>query len=232
MTEINPKERAAQAAIELVKPEMTLGLGTGSTAAFFIEGLAPLVEKGYKLKAVATSVVSANQARALGIELIEPDETTRIDLAVDGADEVDPNHNLIKGGGGALFREKIVAYAAQKFVVIADSSKRVVRLGAFDLPVEIDQFSFGLTVGAIRRAFESCGVTIENAQLRTGQSGPFITDNGNFVLDIANGGIEDPAALHDALINIPGVIETGLFCAMTDLVLFGNSDGSVTREAK
>jgi len=210
---------------------MTLGLGTGSTAAHFIDLLQPLMAEGYSLRGIPTSQASRRQAEAIGVEIIEPDETTQIDLAVDGADEVDPDLNLIKGGGGALLREKIVASAAKEFIVIADKSKRVAALGAFPLPVEIEPFGWALTVRRLREVFAEAGLMKANLELRPGNDTPFLTDGGNLIVDCALGRIDDPAALDHALTAIPGVIETGLFCGMTHMVIFGDEDGVSIVEA-
>jgi len=224
------KKRAAQEAVKHVERDMILGLGTGSTAAHFIDLLQPLMAQGYGLRGVPTSQASRRQAEAIGVEIIEPDETTKIDLAVDGADEVDVNLNLIKGGGGALLREKIVASAAKKFIVIADKSKRVAALGAFRLPVEIEPFGWALTVARLRETFARAGHH-PNLDLRPGGKTPFLTDGGNLIIDCALGRIDDPAALDTALTAIPGVIETGLFCGMTHMAIFGGEDGVSIVEA-
>lgn len=223
------KKKAALAAVELVKPNMTLGLGTGSTAAHFIAALGEKVRGGLYVSAVPTSEDTAKKAVAAGIELIEPDETTIIDLAVDGTDEVDGRKSLIKGGGGALLREKIIASAAKKFVVIADASKKVAALGAFPLPVEIDRFSFALTVRAVRETLAALGYANAEVRLRAGPAGPaFISDGGNFILDCRLGRIADAAALDRALDAIPGVVETGLFVGVADEIILAGP-GSLER---
>ncbi len=220
------KKAAALAAVSLVRPDMTLGLGTGSTAAHFIAALGERVRGGLYVTAVPTSEDSARKAAAAGIDLVEPDETTNIDLAVDGTDEVDGAGNLIKGGGGALLREKIIANAARRFVVIADASKKVAELGAFPLPVEIDRFSFALTVRAVRDTLAGSGYAGADVRLRAGPEGPaFISDGGNFILDCRLRRISDPGALHRALIEIPGVVETGLFIGLADEIILAGPDG-------
>lgn len=220
------KKAAALAAVSLVRPDMTLGLGTGSTAAHFIAALGEKVRGGLYVTAVPTSEDSARKAAAAGIDLVEPDETTNIDLAVDGTDEVDGAGNLIKGGGGALLREKIIANAARRFVVIADASKKVAELGAFPLPVEIDRFSFALTVRAVRDTLAGSGYAGADVRLRAGPEGPaFISDGGNFILDCRLRRISDPGALHRALIEIPGVVETGLFIGLADEIILAGPDG-------
>ncbi|MFN0023491.1 MAG: ribose-5-phosphate isomerase RpiA [Parvularculaceae bacterium] len=217
------KKQAAEAALLLVEPDMTLGLGTGSTAAHFITALRNHVRDGLYVRGVATSDDTARKAAAAGIDVIEPDETTIIDLAVDGTDEVDGALSLIKGGGGALLREKIVANAARRFVVIADASKKVAQLGNFPLPVEIDRFSFALTVRAVREALQILDYAKADIRLRAGPSGPaFLSDGGNFILDCALQRIDDARALDRTLKEIPGVIETGLFVGMAhDVILAG-----------
>lgn len=220
------KRRAAEAAAKLVMRGMTLGLGTGSTANYFIDALAEKTAAGWPLRGVPTSPETRTRAAAIGIEMIEADETTTIDLAVDGADEADPDRNLIKGGGGALLREKIVANAAAQFVVIADTSKRVAHLGAFPLPVEIDPFSYGASVKQVRLALKAAGYESPELKLRTQPGGmAFKTAGGHLIVDCALGKIAAPAALDQSLRAIPGVIETGLFCGLADLVIYGDENG-------
>jgi len=220
------KKAAALAAAEYVETGMTLGLGTGSTAAHFIAAVGEKVRSGFRIRAVPTSEDTARKATAVGIEIIEPDETTVIDLAVDGADESDGAKQLIKGGGGALLREKIVAASAKRFVVIADASKRVAQLGAFPLPVEIDRFSFALTVRAVRAMLAKLGYAEPDVRLRAGPEGPsFLSDGGNYILDCRLERITDASKLDKALKAIPGVIETGLFIGLADEVILAGSEG-------
>lgn len=220
------KKQAAEAAAEFVRPEMTLGLGTGSTAAHFIAALGARVRDGLYIRAVPTSEDTARKAAAAGIDLVEPDEATTIDLAIDGADEVDGALTLIKGGGGALLREKIVANAARGFIVIADASKKVAQLGRFPLPVEIDRYAFALTVRAVRESLIRQGYPRADIRLRASAAGPaFLSDGGNFILDCALARIEDAPALDDALKQIPGVVETGLFIGMADTVILAGPAG-------
>lgn len=197
---------------------MTLGLGTGSTARHFIDGLGALVAAGMTVRAVATSGASADQARSLGIRVID-DLNGPIDLAVDGADEVEPGLNLIKGRGGALFREKLVAAAATRFVVVADESKLVERLGVGVLPVEVLPFLWRTTV---RRLAElGYGWT-----LRGGEGTPFVTDNGNLIVDLSTpGGISDPELLGAELRAVAGVIEHGLFLGLTTACIVARTSG-------
>jgi ribose 5-phosphate isomerase A len=220
------KRQAAAAALDLIGPDMIVGLGTGSTSAHFIELLGARVRDGLYVACVPTSEESAKKASLAGIELIEPDETTIIDIAVDGTDEVDGRKQLIKGGGGALLREKIIAHAAKRFVVIADASKKVAELGAFPLPIEIDRFSYALTVRAVREALAGLGLQKAEVRLRATTVGPaFISDGGNFILDCRLGRIADAPALERALKAIPGVVETGLFIGLADEVLLAGPAG-------
>ncbi|MEM9422438.1 MAG: ribose-5-phosphate isomerase RpiA [Pseudomonadota bacterium] len=224
--EITAKERAASAALELVQDGMVLGLGTGSTAKYFIDGIGAKVAQGWDLKCIPTSQPSADQAMQLGIPLIEPDETTIVDLDVDGADEVDPQGCLIKGGGGALLREKIIAQTARQFVVIADESKDVATLGAFPLPVEMDRFGWALTVKAIREVLSDLGYGHPNMTLRPLEEGGFfLSDGGHYVLDVSLGQIQDPVVLDKTLTQLAGVVTTGIFAGLADKVILGTSDG-------
>jgi ribose 5-phosphate isomerase A len=219
------KRAAAAEAMKLVKPGMTLGLGTGSTAAHFIDLLS---RAGFAVAGVPTSEETRRRAEGAGVEIIDADETTIIDLAIDGADEIDGRRNLIKGGGGALLREKIVAGAAKRFVVIADASKRVAELGRFPLPVEIDRFAYGLTVRRVREALAAenppTAVSLRSAKDRT----PFLSDGGNYILDCALKRIAEPARLEAALKAIPGVIETGLFLGMAHAAIIASDAGVET----
>jgi len=219
------KKRAAQEAAGHVADGMTLGLGTGSTARYFIDCLKEKIAGGWALSGVPTSQETRRLAGDAGVGVITPDETTVIDLAVDGADEADPDLNLIKGGGGALLREKIVAAAARRFLVIADKSKRVATLGAFPMPVEIEPFAWSLTVRALRDCLRGQGYAAETIKLRATPEGPFKSDGGNLIVDCALGIIKAPSALNAALIAIPGVVETGLFCGMADMVIYGDAEG-------
>ncbi|MAW82525.1 MAG: ribose 5-phosphate isomerase A [Parvularcula sp.] len=216
------KKRAAEEAAKHIERGMTLGLGTGSTAAHFVDLVGKRVSEGWDLRGVPTSEATRAHAERLGVEIIEPDETTIIDLAVDGADEADPSLNLIKGGGAALLREKIIAHAAKKFIVIADKSKRVATLGAFPLPVEISPFSWALTVAATRRVLTEQGFDGAPLELRARDGAPVKTDGGNLIIDCKLGRIENPAALEKALAAIPGVLESGLFCGMADMMIYGD----------
>ena len=222
------KRSAARKAATYVEDGMTLGIGTGSTARHFIDALGELIAGGWSLSGIPTSEETHRLAVAAGVTMIEPDHTTEIALAVDGADEVDPALNLIKGGGGALLREKIVANTAKKFIVIADQSKRVETLGAFPLPVEIDHFASHLTMSEVRRTFARLGIEPQNMDIRSNNDAPFQTDGGNLIVDCSLGVIDDPAALESALVSIPGVIDCGLFCGLTDMVIYGNGTETTT----
>jgi ribose 5-phosphate isomerase A len=211
------KQQAAEHAMIYVEPGMKIGLGTGSTAEKFVELLAAKVKAGLDVVCVPTSEATRAQAQALGIRLSTLDETPFLDLTVDGADELDAELRLIKGGGGALLREKIVAVASQRVVIIADHTKRVTMLGKFPLPVEVVQFGVKATQDMIESLAADCGcegpITLRKA--KSGQ--PFVTDNGNYILDCAFGEIEEPDALDDALKLIPGVVESGLFIGIADI---------------
>jgi ribose 5-phosphate isomerase A len=212
------KKAAAEKALELVQDGMLLGLGSGSTSRYFIEGVGRLVEGGMKLRGVPTSRESAELAASLGITVVT-EMVGQIDLAVDGADEVDPALNLIKGRGGALFREKLVAAAAKRFVVVVDESKLVKELGVGVLPVEVLAFLWRTTAERVT----ALGVSLV---LRGGEESPYITDNGNLILDVTvPGGINNPAELGTELKKVTGVVEHGLFVGMTDTVIVANGDG-------
>ncbi|MEM9810975.1 MAG: ribose-5-phosphate isomerase RpiA [Pseudomonadota bacterium] len=223
------KRLAAAAALELVEDGMTLGLGTGSTANFFLEGLGEKIRAGMTVRGVPTSKASEALALKHGVEIITPDETTVIDLDIDGADEITPDGAIIKGGGGALLREKIVAAASKSFVVIADASKRVETLGRFPLPVEVEPFAFSLTITAIRAVLREQGLSAAGLTLRTpqGGSGAFLTDGGNYVVDLALERITDPEPLDQALTLLPGVVTTGLFLGLNPQALLANDQGIV-----
>jgi ribose 5-phosphate isomerase A len=203
------KREAARRALDLVEKGMRLGLGTGSTARHFVDLLGEKVAGGLVVRCVATSEATLAQAKGLGIPMTTLDDMPELDLTVDGADEIDPQLRLIKGGGGALLREKIVAAASRNMAVIADASKLVPRLGAFPLPVEVVPFGLTATRLHIQKAVESLGLS-GDLVLR-GQGSPFVTDGGHFILDCRLGSIPDPERLAAALAAIPGVVEHGLF---------------------
>jgi ribose 5-phosphate isomerase A len=219
------KRAAAARALEFVRSGMRLGLGTGSTAAVFIDLLAARVHAGLDVVAVPTSEVTGAQAARLGIKLTTLDDTPELDLTVDGADEIAPDLTLIKGGGGALLREKVVASASAKMVVIADESKWVAVLGRFPLPIEI--LPFGAT--ATRRAVEAAAAAAGcpgPAPLRMAQNGhAFVTDSGHWLLDAQLQRIADPQHLATKLAAIPGVMENGLFIGLARTAILAGPDG-------
>ncbi len=203
------KREAARRALDLVEPGMKLGLGTGSTARHFVELVGEKVASGLDVLCVATSVATQAQAESLGIPMASLDELPELDLTVDGADEIDPDLRLIKGGGGALLREKIVAAASRRMAVIADATKVVARLGAFPLPVEVVSFGLAATRRHIERAVADLGLA-GPVRLRGGTT-PFVTDGGHYILDCSLGAITNPERLAEALSRTPGVVEHGLF---------------------
>jgi ribose 5-phosphate isomerase A len=221
--EPNLKKIAAEKAVEWVEDGMTVGLGTGSTAYWAIHRIAERVREGLSIRATASSIRSEELARELGIPLVSIDEIDRIDLTIDGADEADDRLNLIKGGGGALFREKVLAASSDRFVVIVDESKRVTTLGSFPLPVEIVPFGSRLTMNALKALGG-------NPAIRTDGDKPYVTDNGNWIADCRFGAIPDPATLSVQLNRIPGVVENGLFVGMASAVVVGTASGAVVLE--
>lgn len=225
MTPDQQKALAALKAMEFVQDGQILGLGTGSTVHHFLTALGQRVQQGLRVRGVPTSQATAVYARQLGIPLLSNEEPWDIDVAVDGADQVDPRLNLIKGGGGALLREKIVAKAAQQFIVIVDQAKQVARLGLpFPLPVEIVPFGWRTT----QRHLENLG-WLSPLRQKAGQ--PLLTDNGNYIIDLHIPEIANPSALELSLNQIPGVVECGLFVMMTSLVITGTDDGPLLTRA-
>jgi ribose 5-phosphate isomerase A len=219
------KRAAAARAVEFVRPGMRLGLGTGSTAQAFIELLAERVHAGLKIVTVPTSEATRSQAVRLGIPLTTLDETPELDLTVDGADEIAPDLTLIKGGGGALLREKIVASASAKMVVIADESKWVPVLGRFPLPIEIVPFGAIATRRAVERAAAAAGCP-GSAPVRLGPGGhAFVTDGGHWLVDAQFRRIADPQDLARRLSAIPGVMEHGLFIGLAGTAILAGPDG-------
>jgi ribose 5-phosphate isomerase A len=212
------KRRAAEHAIELVNDGQVVGLGTGSTAKFAIEGIGRRVSEGLSIKGVPTSMATERMARDVGIQLVDLNEVHFVDITLDGADEVDDGFNMIKGGGGALTREKLVALASKRRVILIDESKLVSRLGqSRSLPVEVLPFAWALS--AQRLSEVGCV-----ARLREPDGEPFLTDNGNYILDCAFGSIEDPPALESRIKLLPGVIESGLFIGIADTLVIGFDD--------
>lgn len=219
------KRQAAEQALAYVEDGMKLGLGTGSTAAKFVELLGARVRSGLKVICVPTSEATRAQAAALSIPLTTLDAMPSLDLTVDGADEIDDELRLIKGGGGALLREKIVAVASNRVVIIADNSKRVEMLGKFPLPLEVVPFGLAATESLIAKLAADAGLDGE-IKLRRGTDGnPFVTDNGNLILDCAFGSIDDPEALDDALKLVPGLVESGLFLGIADVGIIAGPKG-------
>lgn len=228
MSQDDAKRNAAAAAMDYVEDGMTIGLGTGSTAAFFVEFLADEVADGLSIKGVPTSEATRELAEKHGIPLTPVEHVERIHLTVDGADEVDPQANLIKGGGAALLREKIIANASDHMVVIADSAKAVDVLGKFPLPVEVTPFGFTITAKKVYDALCATGVSKPNGKLREqGSRGkPLVTDGGNYILDCECKAIPDVRATAVALSIIPGVVEHGLFLGIARTVILGDDDGA------
>jgi ribose 5-phosphate isomerase A len=225
------KAEAARRALALVEPGMRIGLGTGSTAAKFVDQLGAKVAAGLDVMCVPTSEATRQQAARLGIRLTTLDEMPDLDLTVDGADEIDPELRLIKGGGGALLREKIVAMASQRLVIIADEGKLVATLGTFPLPIEVTPFGAVSTRNLIREIAAEVGCIGEITQRRTKAGEPFVSDGGNFIFDCAFGDIPEPGALELAMKAIPGVVETGLFLGLADLAYIARADGVVALAA-
>jgi ribose 5-phosphate isomerase A len=219
------KRAAAARAVELVRPGMRLGLGTGSTAKHFVDLLAERVRGGLDVVAVPTSEATRAQAERLGIALTTLDETPELDLTIDGADEIAPDLTLIKGGGGALLREKIVAAASAKMLVIADQSKWVTMLGRFPLPIEIAPFGAAATRRAVEAATAAAGCP-GAATLRKAANGhAFVTDGGHWLLDAQLQRIPDPKTLAARLSVVPGVMEHGLFIGLAGAAIVAGPDG-------
>ena len=231
MTQDEAKLQAAQRAVEFIQDGMNVGLGTGTTATLFIQELGKRVaNEGLRIRAIATSDASRDLAQTLGIPITNFDETPELDINVDGADEVAPGLALIKGGGGAHLREKIVASAAKQFIVVADSSKVVPQLGRFPLPVEVIQLALPL----VQRRLEALGLNPKLRPARPGQGDlvgsvapikPWITDEGNVILDCFCGAIPDPAKTAAEIRAIVGVVEHGLFLNMATLALVAGENG-------
>lgn len=231
MTADDYKRQAAEQAILLVEDGMRLGLGTGSTARHFVDLLGAAARGGLNVVCVPTSEATRAQAESVGLRLTTLDETPELDLTVDGADELDNELRLIKGGGGALLREKIVAAASHRFVIIADVSKRVRMLGAFPLPLEVVRFGLASTQRLIAERAEQVGCS-GDIVLRLGRDcQPFVTDGGNHILDCAFGSIEEPELLEEALKMVPGVVESGLFIGLADTAFVAGPGGVLTIEA-
>ncbi|GGI17997.1 ribose-5-phosphate isomerase RpiA [Gottfriedia solisilvae] len=215
------KKLAGEKAVEYIKDGMIVGLGTGSTVYWTILKIGELIKQGLKIHGVPTSKDTEQLAVKMGIPLLNLSELSKIDLTIDGADEVNPRFDLIKGGGGALLREKMIASISERFVVVADETKYVTTLGKFPLPVEVTQFGWEITKKQIERMGQI------NPQLRLKDNAPYITDNGNFILDCYMNTIEKPEVLSVQLNMIPGVVENGLFVNMADTVIIGGSNGEI-----
>ena len=215
------KEAAARASLRFIKDGQVVGLGTGSTAAYFIRLLGEQVKNGLRVRALPSSDRSGEQAASLGIPLTSLDQCQEIDVTVDGADEVDPQLRLIKGGGGALLREKIVASASRQLVIVADATKRVPVLGRFPLPVEVIRFAQAL----VKKKIEALGAQVDLRQDPNGN--PYLTDEHNYILDCHFGRIPDAEALARQLSDMPGIVEHGLFIGMASVVLVAEDGGVV-----
>ncbi|SFD50082.1 ribose-5-phosphate isomerase RpiA [Roseivivax sediminis] len=228
--ELSPIDKAkfvaARRAADFVEDGMRVGLGTGSTAAWLVRCLGEMVrENGLRIRGVPTSSRTASLARDEGIEVITLDEARWLDITIDGADEFDGALNLIKGGGGALLQEKIVATASDRMVVIADAAKEVAHLGAFPLPVEVVPFGWRTTEALVAEALESMDVMGRETALRMNGTEPYVTDEGNYILDLRLGRIGNARQLALVLNQMPGVVENGLFIDICDTVVVGHGDG-------
>ncbi len=221
------KQAAAKAALDYVKPQMKIGLGTGSTASHFVRLLGEKVKEGLEILAVPTSEATRKLAQDLKIPLTNLENHPFLDLTVDGADEFDDNFQLIKGGGGALLVEKIVASSSRHMVVIADESKQVKMLGRFPLPVEVVPFGVKATAWKIERALRICKLEGKLA-LRVKDGKPFRTDAGNVIIDVALGKIPEPERLSNLLSITPGIVDHGLFIGICGIILVAGKDGVKT----
>ena len=221
MSADDQKRASGEAAAAIVEAGMVVGLGTGSTAAWFVKALAA---RRLDIRGVPTSTATAQLAQSLGIRLTSLDEVSQIDLTVDGADEIGPGLSLIKGGGAALLREKLVWEASKRCVVIADAAKNVARLGAFPLPIEVVAFAHKTTALRLCDALADCDIGVApRLRLKDGQ--PVATDGGNLIYDAACGAIPDPARLAEALKGVTGVVDHGLFLDLADEALIGQDSG-------
>jgi len=226
------KINAAAAALDHVRDGMVIGLGTGSTAAHFVRLLGERVRQGLRVRGVPTSEATRNLAEQVGVPLLEISQIAKLDLDIDGADEIDPAFRLIKGGGAALLREKIVAAASTHMIVIADQAKWVETLGAFPLPVEVVRFGFALTTQRIQDALRETKCAGLEAVLRVSGKGndPVITDGGNYIIDAHAKRIPAPEALALALKAITGVVDHGLFLGLARTVILGKDKGADVRQ--
>jgi ribose 5-phosphate isomerase A len=216
---MNVKQLAAEKAVSFLENGMIIGLGTGTTAYWAIEKIGEKVKfEGWKIEAIATSMRSEEQARGLGIQILDFSSIKSIDITIDGADEVDEKLQLIKGGGGALLREKIVATNSKQMIVVADESKWVKTLGKFPLPVEVVHFGW-------ERTFDKLQLLGCEAKRRMNGTDPYLTDNGNYIVDCAFGEIKDPPALHESVNAITGVVDNGLFIRIASKLVLGFNSG-------
>lgn len=225
------KKAAAMRAVEMVEPGMRVGLGTGSTAAHFVALLGARVKAGLSVICVPTSEETRKFGESRGITMSTLEEVPELDITFDGADEIDAELRMIKGGGGALLREKIVAMASDRVVIMVDDSKLVDTLGAFKLPVEVVKFGLTATRDMIETLAADCGCEGEIELRMTSDGQPFVSDNGNYILDCNFGRIEEPEELDDALKFVPGVVESGLFLDICDVAIISGDDGVQKIEA-
>ena len=236
-TELSPIERAkylcAEKAAEFVSSGMKVGLGTGSTAYWLVKHLGRKVrDEGLNIKGVPTSLITSELAQSEGIPICSLDEAGWLDLTIDGADEISPDFNLIKGGGGAHLREKIVAMASDKMIVIADSSKKVAELGSFPLPVEVIRYGSESTKSQVVKYLTQNGYKDPQVMFRKSKGKRFITDEGNFILDLQLNSISNECTLSNDLNLIPGVVENGLFVNICKCVVVADENGEVTVDWK
>lgn len=221
------KRKAAEAAMAEVRSGMRIGLGTGSTAKHFVDLLGAEVARGFQCLCVPTSEATTAQARGLGIPLTTLDEIDGLDVTIDGADEIDGNFQLIKGGGGALLREKIVAAASDRMVVIADESKLVETLGRFALPIEVNPFGLAATDKAIARVMADFRAEGGKMLRKQGDGATYLTDGGHYIIDASFGRISNAEALSQALLEIPGVVQHGLFIDLCSEAYLATPEGTI-----
>ena len=224
MTADEQKEAVGEAALQYVKDGMKVGLGTGSTAAYFVKAIAREVKAGKKLTLVSTSVQTTQLAQSLGLTIHDINDVGTLDVCVDGADEIGEGLALIKGGGGALLREKLIWEQAKTCVVIADAGKHVATLGKFPLPVEVEPFAYKGTVNRIGDVLQEFDIAMMPV-MRKRDGKPFLTDGGNLIFDIACGRIEEPAGLANALKSLTGVVDHGFFLDLAEVALLGTGAG-------
>ncbi|AKK20572.1 ribose-5-phosphate isomerase RpiA [Candidatus Liberibacter africanus] len=224
MDTLQMRRIAARLATEYVADGMTLGMGTGRTSKEFMILLSEKIANGFRVQVVPSSKDTEEFCKKNRIPLLSPEDVSSIDLSIDGFDEIDSRLRLIKGYGGALLREKIIAHSSSRFIVIGDESKKVDFLGRGMLPIEVDQFGVSKTISALKE-LASCFGLNEELRLRKNESGLFISDGGNYIIDAFFGFIPDPQMLSGELCSIPGVIEHGLFVDMVDCAIIGMSNG-------